>query len=272
MTNMNKKMNKNIEKNKKQNIKEEILGMIQTGDIEMKSKAHFMLKTFGVIVGVLFAFGTLLYVVSFIMFALRVSGTLALPSFGLPGVFILFSSLPWILILVSGVLIIVVEVLGRYFAFVYRQPLLYSIITIIAIVGVIGMLVDTMDIHPRISRFAQERNILGGSALYRQYERPPFERSGIGVVIEITEAGYIIKTPRGESLLVSTSTETRFPNGVGGDGAIVVGDTIIIIGSKDVATQTITAKGIRLFNIDGEHFQRKIQKYKEHFNSQNEIK
>lgn len=241
-----------MNKNEKQNIKEEVLKKIQSGDIEMKSKAYFALKTFGIVVGALFALGTLLYIVSFIMFALRMSGATTLHSFGLPGVLILFSSLPWMLILLAGLLFVVVEVLGRYFAFVYRRPLLYSIIAVIVIVGAIGMLVDKAELHPRISRFAEEKNIVGGAALYNQYGKPQFKKSGIVFVTEITESGYLVKTARGESLVVSTSTNTRFPEGVD----IVVGDKIIVIGSKNSETQTIEAGGIRLFDIEVERKQK----------------
>ncbi|MBU4141685.1 hypothetical protein KKE99_02325, partial [Patescibacteria group bacterium] len=93
-----------MENNKNQkSIKESILSVIKSGQVKMRPRWHFVLKTalaaFGVIILVL----TVLYLASFIIFVLRQTGVLFVPAFGLQGWFAFFTNLPIFLI---GLLIV----------------------------------------------------------------------------------------------------------------------------------------------------------------------
>lgn len=237
-------MDKEKETQKNTNLKADILHKIQAGEVEMRSKAHFMLKTLGFSIGTLFVLGVLLYLVSFIMFVLRANGILSLPSFGLPGVLILFSSLPWLLIIFAVILVVIVEILGRHFAFVYRQPLMYSIVGLLLLVGALGLIVEKSPLHSRVEAFVESRQIPLVRDVYKEYARPGFKAGGVVTITEITDSGFLVETRGGEMWTVSTSTQTRYPR----FGDITVGDEVLIIGKRDEDAKTIEAVGLRPFD------------------------
>lgn len=230
----------------KGNIEKNVMSAIKSGKVFMRSRAHFLLKSAGAVLGVLFILGALLYVVSFILFMLRVNGVLAFPSFGLPGLLVLFSSLPWLLILLALVLIAILEVLSKKFSFVYRQPVLYSLVAIVALVGGIGILVDKTPFHVQTASFLERHQFPGGRFLYEQVGAVRFRQAGAGIVVEIGDDGFVIEDPRGNRIVVATSSETRFP----GEDQIDIDDRVVILGRRNLETDIIEALGILPFDPD----------------------
>src|SRR3989344_3614541 len=112
-------------------IKEEVIARIKRGETIMRPRWHFVLRAMLYALGVLIAALALVYLASFIMFVLRETGLLFVPSFGFRGVGVFLFSLPWFLILLSLVFVFVLEVLVRRYAFAYRKPLLYSVFGIV---------------------------------------------------------------------------------------------------------------------------------------------
>ncbi|MBU3925378.1 hypothetical protein KJ854_05620 [Patescibacteria group bacterium] len=146
-----------MENNKNQkSIKESILSVIKSGQVKMRPRWHFVLKTalaaFGVIILVL----TVLYLASFIIFVLRQTGVLFVPAFGLQGWFAFFTNLPIFLIGLLIVFIIVLELLVRHYAFAYRRPLLYSAVGIFILVFAGVMVIENTSFHGGMSKYAEK--------------------------------------------------------------------------------------------------------------------
>ena len=237
--------------NKKSKLHEQVLQKIKDDNIRMKPKINFMLRSILFAGGIILAFGMTLYIVSFIIFVLRLNGILTLPGFGFRGYSALLLSLPWLLILLSALLVAVLELLGRHFSFVYRRPLLYSVFGIILFVIISSVAVAGTSAHHRMWDFTAEHRVPFGSSFYERYgggERP-FRAGTIGTIVEIKDSELVIEDAKGESLLISTSTKTRFPR----KETLIVGDRIIILGEREGSA--IEAFGIRKIDSlkDGFH-------------------
>src|SRR5205823_1531144 len=94
-----------------------ILDKIKEGKIKMKPRAYFIARTVFFALGVIILLLFLIYLASFIVFSLRVSGLVFLPGFGFSGVRILFGSLPWLLIFLAAALIVLLEFFGQQISF-----------------------------------------------------------------------------------------------------------------------------------------------------------
>ena len=239
------------EDNKKSKLHEQVLKKIKDDNIRMRPKIDFVLRSILFAGGIILTLGLTLYLASFIIFVLRINGILALPGFGFRGYGALLLSLPWLLILLTAILVIVLELLGRHFSFVYRRPLLYSVFGIILFVIVSSVAVAGTSVHHKVWEFTAEYRVPFGPAFYERYgggERP-FRSGTIGTIVEIKDSELVIENTAGELFLVSTSTKTRFPR----EEILVVGDKIIILGKREGSA--VEALGIRKINSlqDGIH-------------------
>jgi hypothetical protein len=228
-------------------IKELVLDKIKKGEVKMRPKAHFILKTIlalsVAVVLVLFV----LYLTSFISFSFKAGGIGVLPGFGSRGLGSLFSAMPWPLILIAAVLIFVLEILVRRFAFSYRQPILYSVLAIVLVVSLGSFAVNKTYLHPALFQRAQENRLPLAGGLYRDFGLPKSQDMNRGIVSEITESGFYFKA-NGEALNVIVSAETRFPKGAG----IKEGELVMVLGERK--GDTIQAFGISKINDDFNFF------------------
>lgn len=221
-------------------VKNNILNAIESGKVTMRPRWHFVLRAVLFLLGTALLALTLLYLSSFIFFALHQSGTMLFPRLGFRGVGLFFLSLPWLLILVGIIFIIVLEVLVKKYSFGYRKPLLFSTIGIILFALLGGFVIASTPLHPGLFESARNNRLPVGGSLYRQFgnQRPP-GGVALGTVIEIMDNGYKIKDPRGETIQVIINTQTHFPTGE----TIVIEDNIIVLGQRQNAK--LTASVIR---------------------------
>lgn len=228
-------------KNNMNNLKETVLKRIQSGEVSMRPKWHFVLKGILLLSGVGLLLLSLIYLLSFTLFVLRESGVLFVPGFGLRGMFALVFSSPWLLIVLALVFIIALEILVRRYSFAYKKPLLYSVVGIvfISLVGVTVMAQTT--VHERIQQSADQGNLPFIGDVYRAYNQKEGRQVHVGIIEEVTENGYIVSGKRGEELIVNTDQSTRFVN----VDEPEVGESIVILGEKK--KNEITAQGIRDF-------------------------
>jgi len=227
--------------NDKETIHSRVLQKIKDDKVQMKPKIHFVLQTILFAGAILLAFGLTLYAASFILFILRNNGILFLSTFGFPGIGAAFLSLPWLLMGIVAVLIVILELLGRHFSFVYRRPLIYSMFGIILLVLAGSVAVAFTSIHQRALQFTREHHVPLGSPLYERYSRgeSPFHQGSIGTITDINDEGFLLLNVKGETITISTSTETRFPR----DESLLVGDRVMILGKRE--ENVISAIGIR---------------------------
>ncbi len=230
--------------NEQHNVKDKILNEIKEGKIKMKSKTYFMVRTVLFTLGITVLLLFLIYVASFIVFSLRISGIWFLPIFGFHGVRILFGSLPWLLILLAAILIIALEVFAERISFVYKRPTVYSLLAIIAIVLIIGLAIGFSPFHTRLFGNAREGGLPFIGQFYRGFGAPRFHNFHNGSVSEITTDGFPITTPNGETLRVIADDAMK--------AGLKGGDFVIVIGER--TENTIRATVLREIDEDTNFF------------------
>jgi hypothetical protein len=221
-------------------IKEEVIAKIKKGEMVMRPRWHFVLRAVLYALGALIAALALIYLASFIIFILRETGLLFVPSFGFRGVGVFLFSLPWFLILLCLSFLFVLEVLVRRYAFAYRKPLLYSVFGIILFVALCTTVVASLGFHQGFSRYAKEGRFPVAGALYRSFEHPMNDHVFPGSIMAMTDDGFLMKDIRGKEFTVIITSDTRFPFGVD----LTIGDRVVVFGTK-TSTTTIDAQGVR---------------------------
>lgn len=223
----------------KKSITEAVLNKINSGDIKMTPRIYFILRAALLVFFVFTLTLFIIYIISFILFSLRASGLWFLPRFGLFGIKIFFSSLPWFLILLAVIVVIILEVLAKHFSFIYRRPVVYSLLGIVIIVLAISFLIDKTPFHPDLFRMIKDRPLPIVSHFYRDFGAPRMHDVHYGIVSEIKENGFVIETPRGESINIIVASGTRFLK----ENDIQKDDVIVVLGQRD--DHTVNAIEIR---------------------------
>ena len=204
-----------------------ILEKIKSGETHMRPRWHFVLRAFLLALGALILLLALLYLASFIVFVLRETGILFVPSFGLRGVGVFLFALPWFLILLAVLFVLVLEVLVRNYSFAYRKPLLYSVGTIVVFVISGGAVVAHLGFHEGMARFAKERRIPVADGFYRSFEHRLHDQVFPGTITAFSDDGFHLRDIHDEEFDIIVTSDTRFPFGVDfeqGDKVVVFGD------------------------------------------------
>jgi hypothetical protein len=207
----------------------------------MRPRWHFLLLSTLTALGAVIAFLALLFAVSLVVFFLRESGTLYLPALGSRGWWDLFRSLPLSILVLLLLFVVVLEVLVRRYAFVYKKPLLTSVLFIIVLVLVGGYGIARTPLHGRLVMLARHDRLPPPlDSLYR----PPFtmhtEDVYPGTIVALLEKGFVIADRGSGTTTIYVSERTRLPEGKD----FIVGDRVVVIGDGG-ASGTVEAFGIR---------------------------
>jgi len=194
-------------------IKDDVLKGVATGNIRMKPRWHFVLRTALLASGTLLILLTALYISSFIFFNLRQTGILFIPYFGFKGLPIIFRSMPWVLICLSIIFMMLLGVLAEHYAFVYDKPIVYSILAIVALVVLGGVALGMTSLH--------------------NWHRDPLSYTQpsditIGKLIDENRDVYTIKDQKGTLIKISITDDTTFP-----DNGVHIGEEVLVIGDRD---------------------------------------
>ena len=243
-------MNTNNQEQK--SIQERVLEKIKSGEVKMRPKIYFVLKTILIIGGVFLILGFIIFLISFIHFHLRASGLWYLPAFGFRGFCAYLRLLPWFLIFLSLVLILILEILAKRFSFVWRRPMLYSLLIIIFVVLIGGFIIGKTTFHPRLFFQAREGKLPLMAPIYREFGMPRFKDVHRGVVEKLTENGFLLRKADNELLTIILSFNTQFPFGK----EIKEGDSVVVMGKRD--DSTILAIGVRKINDQFRIFERHL--------------
>lgn len=227
------------ENNQPNSIRDNILKSIEAGRVTMKPKWHFVLRTSLLVIGIVLAVLALLYLISFIIFILHQTGSWFVPAFGMRGLTEFLLSFPWLMFVLAGLFILVLEILVRRYSFGYRKPLLYTILGIVVLVGAGGFIVAQTSFHRGLFDQARLEHLPFGGSLYREYGTPHRDNVVIGSITAIQADGYILQDRRDEIFQIITSDDTEYAN----DDDIQVGDSIVVFGNRD--SNSIQALNIR---------------------------
>ena len=244
----------NNNNSQKSSIADKIIHQIKDDKIKMRPKIYFILKSAAIAFGIFFVALFILYLISFIVFALRASGVWYLPCFGLRGIKTLFIMLPWLLILISVILIIILEILVKHFAFAYRKPVLYSILFVVIFALLGSFAVDRMGLQSGLFKRAEQGNLPIAGEFYSGLGKAENKDMRRGIVSEITDNGFLIKTRNNDILEIIITSETNFPF----NEEIQENDTIIVFGKQN--NGSVQAIGIRKVDDDFMSLRRRLQK------------
>ena len=242
----------NINNQEQKSIKERILEKIKSGEVKMRPKIYFVLKAILIVGGIFLVAGFIIFLISFIHFHLRASGLWYLPAFGPRGFLTAFRFLPWILVFLSLALILILEILAKRFSFVWRRPMLYSLLIIIFVVLIGGFIIGKTAFHPRLFFQAREGKLPLMAPIYQEFGMPKFEDVHRGVVEKLTENGFLLRKADNELLTIILSSNTQFPFGK----EVKEGDSVVVMGKRD--DSTILAIGVRKIDDQFRIFERQL--------------
>lgn len=226
--------------NQQKTFASEILERIKKGEVKMKTKQYFFLKSALLIIVFVVVFLITLFCVSLIAFSLKSNGLYALPQFGAHGSWLFFKSIPWLLILLVFGMAVILEILAKHFKFIYKHPLLYSLISLLVIVSILGTIIENTEIHERIFERMENQPLPVANLVYKRYGDNLPETVYIGLISSTTQSGFIIKPRCCEDYIILVNDETRLPL----NKMFKTGDVIMVIGDKN-EENVVTAEGIR---------------------------
>lgn len=224
-------------------IQDSVMDLIRSGKAPMRPRWHFVLISALYALGAAILFPFLLYVTSLAIFFLRENGVWFAPVFGMRGWASLFHTLPWLLLGLIMVFFIVLEILVRRYAFIYKRPLMITLIGMLGVIFLGGFLVERTAFHSRMRDFARENRL--PAPLRGIYDRPShfLPRADVyrGTVSEMTKDGFVMAVVDETSTTsVIITPGTRLPY----DHQFKIGDAVMVLGDSP-QPHIIFAFGIR---------------------------
>lgn len=242
---------KELEK-KYNTLKDKIMEEIEKEHITPHSKIFFFLKTAVMVSSAVIFLFFILYVVSFLLFALSKSGILLLSPFGFFGIMTILNDLPWKIVFLALVSTLGLLLLTKNAFSIYRVPLLYLFLGVIGFVGVTGLIVAKTDLHSTVLRGLRGAPPFGGRDFPERYTRPEMHRISVGrLVSSSTGAMFLIVKEDGRMLEIRTDRGTQFI----GREDIQTGDEVLIFG--DTQDTFVHAKAIREIKENERGFMRR---------------
>lgn len=223
------------------NVKDTVLNKIKNGEVAMRPRWHFVLKSALALIGMFIITLWLIYLVSFIVFALVASGVVIIPTFGFNGLVEFLLALPWLLILVATMFVILLEILVNKYSFGYRKPLLYTLFGVIGLTVFGTFIVSISGIHNMAMQRSIESRLPLVGGVYRGYGIPLHENIHIGEIESINERGFILDERAKGRLLIVVKDSTKKPRGA----IFRIGDHVIVYGHGQAGE--IEAIGVRYF-------------------------
>jgi len=194
-------------------------------ELKIKPKSYFILKTALFGLSIVAFFMLILFLMSFIGFVLRINSFWHLPKFGMQGMGIFFVGLPWILIFISLVLVTLLYFFSKRFSFIYKKPVIYSLVIIMTLVLLFGFTISKTGFHKGLFDQAEKGRLPIMGAFYRNYSGQRPKQMNEGTVLYIEGNRVFIRSIEGKEheVIIASSTK-RFD--------FKVGDRILIFGKQ----------------------------------------
>lgn len=228
----------------KKELAAEILKKIEGGEVKMRPKTYFIMRSTLYIVGLLLLLLFALFLVSFIAFIVKGNALAELLSYGGRGWQGFIFALPWLLILLVVLAAALFEAIATHYAMVYKRPLIYSCLAVVLIVVAGGVLLASTTMHHKAFDAALSNRLPVAGALYRHYGMAESNMLTVGMIVEINlEDGELtIKTRDGKMVVVHTTSETKMPP----EDKLFIGLPVGVIGERD-DNEIEEARGVRPF-------------------------
>ncbi len=195
--------------NKEKEISRRVVSKIKQGELKMKPKAYFAAKT-TLFVGLLaLAFLLALYFGSLIIFVLRINDIFLFHGMGPQAIRSILLSFPWYLVLLLLALIILAEVIAKKFRFIYRKPLIVSLLIILILVFLTSFLVDKSSLHHSFFKLAKQERLPLAGRMYRDLGNLEMENVYFGRILGKRDNLWIMELDSGEEVSLKITERTR---------------------------------------------------------------
>jgi glucan phosphoethanolaminetransferase (alkaline phosphatase superfamily) len=150
-------------------IEEKITALIEQGQIKMKPRWYFVLKSILKVMLIIVSFLIVLYFSSFIVLVFKEKLALV----GDPDSFVAWGrfifSLPWLIFLFSLGMLVILEILVRKYSFVYQRPIAYTLFALVFLVVLMSFVMHKIDRQSRVPRFGEDKEIIIFTPMHKYY-------------------------------------------------------------------------------------------------------
>lgn len=213
------------------NLKIKILETVHKNNIKMIPKWKFALYSSLGVIGALFIFLVLVFIVSLMFFVLSRYGFLDMPFFGFMQTLHALGAIPFALFFCTLVLLVLIEVIAKMYTFTFRRPLAVTLLGITFVVTLSSYVISQTSVHEYVRDYVKSHNL---DLFSRAYDRPapPRKINGMDVirgevlVTSATSATLILFN--GEKIIAyatttnGTTTVPRFPE---------IGEDVVMLGT-----------------------------------------
>jgi hypothetical protein len=224
-----------------QNIKDNVLKKIQEGHVAMRSRASFILPTIALVAVMIAVLVVSIFLFSYILFSVRVSGYGALVGFGSHGLLRFLLFFPWFLLALDLFLIGLLGWIVRQFKFGYHRPLLYMFLGLLVLTILLSIAVDRgTRVHDDLLRRADRHELPGPfGEIYEGARQFPHPEHGTCLCAITAVQG---NTLYAQDVNSTSTVMITVPPGYPAE-ALHVGDVIFVAGGEE-SSSTIRAFGI----------------------------
>lgn len=208
-------------------LKSKILDIVSKENIKMIPRWKFVLFSTLWVIGVFCAFLVAVFIGSLVIFVFSKYGFFEMSFLEFMTAVHALRIIPAILVVSTIVLLGIIEILSRKYAFSFRRPLGVTLLVSAATVSGISFVISQTPAHEYVREFAKNNNI---QMVSRAYERPLPLQGARGVTVvrgEITEmstSSAILKLFDGRELSIrSTTSLSDYINDEDSDDVVVFG-------------------------------------------------
>ncbi len=241
---MKKENNENL-------ISQKVVSKIEKGELKMKPRVYFIVKTILIVGLLILAFLLALYFSSLIIFVLRINDIFLFHGMGFQVIRNILLSFPWYLVFLVVGLVILVEVVAKRFNFIYRKPLIASLLIIIILVFLSSFLIEKSSLHHSFFRLAEQERLPLAGRMYRDLGNLEIENVYFGKILGEKDNLWIMELDSGEEVSLKITEKIR---GRRAFSEIEQGSKVIVVGELEEGS------------IDVESFkriERRFRNYKE---------
>ena len=216
-----------MEENK--NLAESLVGRIKRGEIKMRPRLYFVLKSFIYFLVTAFFVVLALFFTTFVFYVLKINGFIRMSGFGLKGMRDLFLSLPLTLLVLTVLFFLTAGAMLLRYPVSYRKPLVYLVgfLLLVLSLGTV-FFAQATGLRREIFYIAEKAEIPIIKNLYNEYKSIAPKNVEIGTVTFVSSGSFGLKTSKEEIRVVLGPNTSIYA-----DGGIKEGSYVIVHGNRN---------------------------------------
>lgn len=219
-------------------IKEEIFKKIESGELSMKPKLFFYFKIGVLLLSIFTALVVSSFLISYMLYSLRIGGQLYLLSYGSKGIYEFFMIFPWFVLVLDILLLFLIDWLIKSFRFGYNSPIIYLFLGTFMLITILGSLIN-FTIFNKAMMFRAEYNSLPIVSNYYNGIRRSHSKQGTfrGIVKSIEGNTFVLMHDDYDDDSIDDQVTVIMPEGLNLGKLIVEGDNVFLAG--EIGTTSI---------------------------------